>query len=302
MKKLYGVTAAMVTPFTAAGEVDHEALSALTKTLLAAGVNGLYPCGTTGEMVHLTGEERMRMAETVVKAADGNGTVFLHCGAMQIEETKALLRHASSIGADGAGVVTPMFLSADEREMEAYYTELSDCVPADFPIYLYNIPQCSGNDLTAACAARISRNCPNVTGIKYSYPDMLRTLEYLNVPGLGVLHGCDKLFSSLLMMGCAGTVSGVAGVFPEPFVKVWNAWNAQDILAMQHWQRICIAFCDLLRCGSNMSYFKEALRMRGLPVGGMRRPQQDLGKEQIAELEEKLRALCTESGVELRFG
>lgn len=297
MKKLYGVTAAMVTPFTEQGRVDRKSLALLTEMLVEKGVNCLYPCGTTGEMVHLTESERKEIAETVVEAAAGRAEVFIHCGALRREETEALLVHAQSIGADGAGIVTPMFLPADDREMKYYYKQLSALVPPDFPLYLYNIPQCAGNDLTAGTAAEIAGECENIIGIKYSYPDMLRTLEYLQIPSFSVLHGCDKMFAELLMMGCDGTVSGVAGVFPEPFAAVYEAFLNRDLEGMRRWQEICIGFCDLLRCGSNMSWFKEALRQRGLAVGGMRAPQRDLPEEETAGLKAQLALLCEKAGI-----
>lgn len=299
MKKLYGVTVAMITPFDEQGRVNVQALVHLTDMLLEKGVNCLYPCGTTGEMVHLSTEERKLVAETVVKTAAGRGTVFVHCGAMKQEDTEELLLHAVKIGADGAGVVTPMFLGVNREEMEAYYRRLSDIVPPDFPLYLYNIPQCAGNDLTAQSAACLSAACPNIAGIKYSYPDMIRTLEYLDISGFSVLHGCDKLFSSLLMMGCDGTVSGVAGVFPEPFVKVYEAWLERDLEKAAHWQKVCVRFCDMLKCGSNMSYFKEALKLRGVCAGGMRLPQRNLKEEVIQGLKDELTALCGEAGIRL---
>lgn len=301
MKKLYGVTAAMITPFTENGRVDTESLAVLTDKLVKKGVPCLYPCGTTGEMVHLTENERREIAETVVRAADGRARVFIHCGAMRQEETESLLAHAFAAGADGAGIVTPMFLGVDDREMMAYYKRLSSLVPADFPLYLYNIPQCSGNDLNASTVGRLAGECANIIGIKYSFPDMLRTLDYLHIPALSVLHGCDKMFAELLMMGCDGTVSGVAGVFPEPFLEVYNAFLDRDMDGMRKWQDICVCFCELLRCGSNMSWFKEALRLRGLPAGGMRAPQLDLPEEEKAVLIQKLEALCGIAGIPLEI-
>ena len=301
MKKLYGVTAAMVTPFTENGKVDTRNLAILTDKLVKKGIHCLYPCGTTGEMVHLTEDERKELAETVVRAADGRARVFIHCGAMRQEETEALLDHAFSIGADGAGIVTPMFLGADDKETAVYYKRLSSRVPSDFPIYFYNIPLCSGDDLKVTTAAEIARDCNNVIGIKYSFPDMLRTLEYLHIPSFSVLHGCDKMFAELLMMGCDGTVSGVAGVFPEPFTAVYDAFQGKDLDEMKKWQDICVDFCDLLRCGSNMSWFKEALRLRGLPVGGMRAPQLDLPEEETKILFHELKALCEKSGIPLEL-
>lgn len=301
MKNLYGVTVAMITPFTEKGEVDCDSLSLLTEKLVEKGVNCLYPCGTTGEMVHLTAGERKRIAETVIKTAAGRVRVFIHCGAVRQEETEDLLLHAVSAGADGAGIVTPMFLGVTDREMALYYKRMSDIVPENFPLYLYNIPQCSGNDLNGETAARIAKDCSNIIGIKYSFPDMLRTLEYLQIPSFSVLHGCDKMFAELLMMGCDGTVSGVAGVFPEPFAAVYDAYLRKDPGEMRRWQEICIGFCDLLHCGSNMSWFKEALKCRGLSAGGMRAPQRDLPREETAGLREALAALCEKAGIPLEM-
>lgn len=301
MKKLYGVTVAMVTPFGKDGGVDYGALSELTEKLIQKGVNCLYPCGTTGEMIHLSEAERERIAETVITTAAGRVNVFIHCGAIRQEETEALLHHAYRAGADGAGIVSPMFLGVTKDEMEAYYTELSSIVPKDFPVYLYNIPQCAANNIDPETAMRLAGQCDNIIGVKYSYPDFLETLEYLKIPNFSVLHGCDKMFAELLLMGCDGTVSGVAGVFPEPFVEVYAAWKRKDLEAMQKWQKICIRFCDLLRCGTNMSWFKQALALRGMPVGGMRRPQKDLCPGKTAETMRELSNLCSESGLELNL-
>lgn len=300
MKKLYGVTVAMTTPFKNNGEIDVAALEQLTEILLKKGVNCLYPCGTTGEMVHLSVEERMLVAETVIRTAKDKGTVFIHCGAVKQEETETLLKHAVEIGADGAGVVTPIFLGVNQNEIIQYYERLSALVPEDFPIYLYNIPQCAGNDILPESARKLHGECPNLRGIKYSYPDMMRTLEYLDIPEFSVLHGSDKLFSSLLVMGCDGTVSGVAGVFPEPFVEVYKAWLAQDLQKMKEWQKICVRFCDILKCGTNMSYFKEALTFRGVDMGGMRLPQRNISEEEKAELKKRLEEECRKSGITLK--
>ena len=87
MKKLYGVTAAMVTPFKESGEVDYDGVRQLTGMLIDKGVNCLYPCGTTGEMFRLSLEEREKIAETIIQTAAGRVTVFIHCGAMNEQDT-----------------------------------------------------------------------------------------------------------------------------------------------------------------------------------------------------------------------
>jgi 4-hydroxy-tetrahydrodipicolinate synthase len=299
MKHLYGVTTAMVTPFTKTGEVDLEKVVNLTEFLISKGVHCLYPLGTTGEMLRLSVKERKQVAETVVKQAANRVTVFIHVGAMNEEDTIELAKHASEIGADGIGVVTPMFFGANDNELETYFTKVAHSVPSDFPLYLYNIPQCSSNDLTAEVAQKVAETCKNVIGIKYSYPDYLRVNNYLNINdgNFSVLPGTDRLFLAALAMGCEGVVSGVSGVYPEPFVETYNAFKANDLEKARKMQKVAIQYCEALLNGSNMSYFKEALKLRGIDVGGMRSPQIDLTEEEVKELDDKLNSIRPKSSV-----
>jgi len=300
MKKLYGVTVAMVTPFTEDNQVDYDAITQLTKMLVNKGVNCVYPCGTTGEMMRLSVDERKKIAETVIKAVDGKITAYIHCGCMNQEDTITLVQHARDCGADGVGVVTPIFFGLNERELEEYYVTVANSVK-DFPVYLYNIPQCSANDLPVSVVKKIVERCPNVIGLKYSWADINRTIDYLNVNDgdFSILHGCDRALVSMLALGCTGTVSGIAGVFPETFVATYKAYCDGDLKKAQQIQKISVKFCDALKCGSNMSYFKEGLKMRGIAGGHMRKPQLDIVNEEIVILKEELEKICFEAGISL---
>ena len=294
MKKLYGVTTAMVTPFDESGKVMVGALREMTEFLLARGVHCLYPCGTTGEMFLMSSEERMRVAETVVRQTAGRATVYVHVGAMDPEETVRLARHACDCGADGIGVVTPIFFGTNPEAMFRYYVRVLQAIPRDFPAYLYNIPQCAANDLTCDVVRRILDACPNVVGIKYSLADMVRTYEYLEIDErFEVVQGADRLFLPALAMGCAGTVSGVSAVYPEPFVKVYESWRRGDIAAAQKWQRLANRFVEALGVGANMALFKCGLKRRGLETGHMHAPQIDLSDAEAVALCERLATLET---------
>ena len=142
MKKMKGVITAMTTPFDSQDRVDVKALEEQVEFLIEKGVNCLYPCGTTGEMLNMTPGERELVAETVLKAAAGRVTVYIHVGAMTLKETVRLACHAEKIGADGIGVVTPAFFGVKDKAMLRYYQQVSASVSSDFPIYLYAIPQC----------------------------------------------------------------------------------------------------------------------------------------------------------------
>ena len=286
MKKLFGVITAMTTPFDAQGAVDLNALEAQTQFLIEKGVNCLYPCGTTGEMYLCSAQEREKIAETVVRAAAGRVTVFIHVGAMTQEETIRLARHAESIGADGIGVVTPSYFTVDDRAMVEYYTTVCKSVSPDFPVYAYAIPQLAHNGLSCEALNAICAQCPNMVGIKFSLADMTQLLKYMRVNGgnFSVVFGTDHLFLSALVMGCDGTVSGCSGPFPEPFVEVYNKYLAGDIAGAREAQNRANDLVWLMKSGADMSIFKNILTMRGVPGGYMRRPLMDLSEEDVAAL------------------
>jgi dihydrodipicolinate synthase/N-acetylneuraminate lyase len=300
VKTLHGVTVAMVSPLDPSDRVDAGALRKLTGFLIQKQVDCLYPGGTTGEMFRLDLPERKRIAEIVVQEAGKRLPVFIHVGAMRLDETLELARHAQQIGADGIGAVTPSYFTANDREMEEYYVAVAQAVREDFPVYLYNIPQLAANDLTPAVIEKILRRCPNVIGLKYSFADMARTLDYLALsPGkFAVIHGADHLFLSLLMMGCAGTVSGVAGIYPEPFVATYRAFKEGDQSRAMAYQAIGVKVARVLKGGSNMAYYKEALRRRGIDAGHMRKPQLDLTDEERSNLAKALEEVEREFPVE----
>ena len=109
MKKLYGTVVPIVTPFEESGKVDLESLKNLTEYIIDSGLQGIYPCGTTGEMCLLSEEERKLVVETVVRQAAHRIPVFAQVGAMTEKETVNLARHAVKAGCDGIGVVTPIY-------------------------------------------------------------------------------------------------------------------------------------------------------------------------------------------------
>ena len=290
MKKLYGVVTAMVTPFDRNEHVMTESIRKHVDFLIERGIHCLYPLGTTGEMMLMDTEDRKRVAETVVDQCSQRIPVFIHVGAMRTKDTCELARHASEIGADGIGAVTPAFYSATSDSIYDYYAAVAKSVPEDFPVYLYNIPQCSSNDLLPEVADRLTHDFPNITGIKYSYADMCRTMEYQKVRdgSFSVLHGCDKLIHALTAMGCDGVVSGVSSVFPEIFVEVYEACRKGDWETARNRQKLANKACDILKGGASMGHFKEALKLRGIDAGYVRAPLHNLTEGEIREMKEQL--------------
>jgi len=302
MKKLSGITVAMTTPFTKDNQVDYAAMAKQTKFLVKKGVDCLYPCGTTGEMLRLSLEERKKIMDTVLEAAGGKVVVYFHCGAVNEEETIELCKYAEKIGADGIGVVTPQFFGLNHREMVEFYVRVANSVKKSFPVYLYNIPQCAANDITVAEAAEIAERCPNIVGLKYSWADIGRTMDYLGIRDgkFSVMHGNDRHLIAWAALGCDGTVSGISGVFPEPFVKVWKCIKEGKWDQARKYQRQAAEITDILHAGANMAYFKAALEYRGLDGGHMRAPQLDLLPADVKALQKDIDAFCKKYGYKVK--
>ena len=152
-KDFHGVIPALLSPFRVDGRVDTDAIIALVDFLIDKGVHGLYPCGTTGEGMLLNSTERKEVAEAVVDAANGRVPVMVHVGS-STTETVELAQHARSIGAD-AIEWWRLTLQVRCHWVIDPLPQGSEAVP-DLPLYIYNLPANSRNDISPALAKEIA--------------------------------------------------------------------------------------------------------------------------------------------------
>jgi 4-hydroxy-tetrahydrodipicolinate synthase len=277
-----GVIAALITPFDEQGRVNAQALERLVEFEIRAGVNGLSPCGTTGEVALLSFEERQRVAEIVVRAARGRVPVLVQTGAAGTEMTLALTRHAQTIGADAATVVTPWYFHLSDDALLQHYVCVAASVP-DFPIYLYNIPQLTGNDLKPALVHAIAERCPNVVGLKDSGGMLMQVIEAAQARGgkFNVTMGSDGLIVPALVSGIRANISGNANACPEVLVELHRAFARGDLAGAQTAQTCVNHIRRILKDGGDLSLFKAVLTYRGIPCGGVRAPLLNASPETI---------------------
>ena len=287
MQKLYGVVVPIVTPLTEDDQVDVRSIENLVDHCLDGGLQCMYPCGTTGEMMYLTLEERKLIAETVVRHTRKRVPVFVHVGAWSQADTIQLARHAVEIGADGIGVLTPAFFKLSDRGLVDFYKSVAGSVPADFPVYLYSIPQNAVNDISAPTAEAIAQACPNVVGIKYSYPDFTRMQQFMLVRSqtFSVLAGPDHMFAPFCSAGGEGVVSGNAMCIPEHYNKLWAAIRAKDQDLATRLQRRTNVLNSAMCAINNIAAYKVILKQEGvIATTKMRRPMENLTPEQEDDL------------------
>jgi len=294
--KLSGIVAAPVTPMSADGQslsTEAELRTYLT-FLLERGVCGMLLGGTTGEGMLLTTQERKTLAERGVGIVSHAVPVFIQIGSNSTAESIELARHAAAIGAEGIAVVAPSFYSYDVPALSAHFTLIARSVP-NLPVYLYNLPSFTHNEILPELILDLRRACPNILGIKHSDADLVRLQEYRRLAGADfcILSGNDAVEYAALALGADGCVSGKSSVFPEVTIALFRAFHANDLPAARAQQiKIDLLATVLdLGVGLDLPYFKAALRWRGLGVGGLRLPQRPLNPEEETVMRQGLERL-----------
>ena len=171
-----GVITALITPFRD-GKVDEAAFRALIERQIEGGVHGVVPVGTTGESATVSVEEHKRIVELCVETVAGRVRVIAGAGASATDKAIDLVRHAKTVGADGALVVTPYYNRPSQEGLYAHFAAINDAV--QMPVVLYNVPGRTGVDMADATTARLSQ-LPNIVGIKDATADMGRISRALS--------------------------------------------------------------------------------------------------------------------------
>lgn len=273
---IHGLVVAMLTPFTRRGALDPEAVRRHVDFLATAGVDGLFVCGTNGEAPLLAHRERLRLAEVAVAAAAGRVPVVIQAGTASTLETIVLSRHARRIGAAAVAVITPWYFRLDDAALVAHYVRVAAAIP-DLPVFLYDIPQNTGNALSTETILAIADRAPNVVGVKESAGDAARIAELVTAARgrLSVFVGNDALALAGLEAGARGSVSGNANVVPELFVSLFAAHRSGDRAAVQRADDRVQQARRILHDG-DIALFKAVLGRRGHPVGRVRPPLPDV--------------------------
>jgi dihydrodipicolinate synthase/N-acetylneuraminate lyase len=222
MPKLAGAIAAAVTPLRdGGGSLDEVSVEPLISFLAHGGMDGVLTCGTTGEGVLLTLEERRRLTELCIAARPDGFAVAVHAGAQTTRDTLALAAHALEAGADAVAVIAPPYFPLDEREL---FTHLSAAAGAcdPLPFYVYEFIGRSGYPVPVPVIERLRGEVPNLAGLKVSDTPFDAVKPYL-LDGLDVFIGFEPLVLDGLAAGAVGAVSGLASAWPEVVAELVHA-------------------------------------------------------------------------------
>ena len=291
MKKLKGIVCANITPMDKYGEVDYVSLKKLVNHMADTGIHAVYPCGTNGEGMLLSPAEHHAVTDAVVEANAGRMAAYIQCACPDWDGTMENVRYACQSGADGVGVMTPIFYKIDDEAMVEYYRQVS-LAAGDKPVYLYNIASHTNNDISVKAFAQIVDENPNVMGMKYSNKDIQRIQDYMRTPKTrkpDVLIGADSYILSALAAGCAGEVSGPACVFPKWYVGAYESFMAGDMKKALEYQNKVVAVTRTLKAVPSIPGIKAMLKLQGIIDNDIcRRPFRPLHKEEYKVLDAAL--------------
>jgi len=224
-----GVAPALVTPFTADDEIDEPAFRDLIERQIDGGVAGLVVLGTTGENPTITEDERRRLVDLSVEAADGRVPVVVGTGTNNTDESVRFSEAAIKAGADGLLVVGPYYNKPTQEGFVAHVETIAEA--ADAPIILYNVPGRTSFNIRAETTLRLAEEVPPVVGVKEASGDLEQIGDILahRPDGFGVYSGDDEMTLPLLAMGGDGVVSVLSNALPERTSRMVAAGLSGDL-------------------------------------------------------------------------
>lgn len=295
-QRIEGLIAAPFTPMDSDGGVNLEVIEKQAQFLHRNGCQGAFVCGTTGEGMSLTVQERTDIARRWVETAPDGFRVIVHVGHTSLEVSRRLAAHAQTIGAWGVGAMGPFFYKPQTVEdLAAFCAEIAAAAP-QLPFYYYHIPSMTGISFPMvtfleAAAPRI----PNLGGLKYTYEDMMDFELCRRFDGgrFDMLFGRDEILICALALGGRAAVGSTYNFAAPLYVRLMEAFGAGDLATARSLQDQSIDTVQTLLtapCGF-MAAAKSVMKMLGIDCGPTRPPLRPITDDQYESLQAGLKAI-----------
>ena len=284
MQKMFkGVFTAIITPFKSGGEVDEEAFRKLIDFQIENKVDGIVPCGTTGESPTLSHEEHNRVIELCVKHVNGRVPVIAGTGSNSTAEAISLTKHAKESGADGALLVNPYYNKPTQKGLYLHFKAIADAV--DIPCVVYNIKGRTGVNVETTTLVKLMNNCKNIVAVKEASGDLNQMKDVIaqRKEGFTVLSGDDGITMDLIEAGGDGVVSVASNIVPDKMVEMVHTALDGNIEKARELENNLKDLFDVEFVETNPIPIKTALAMQGKCEEVFRLPMCELEKEEHRE-------------------
>jgi 4-hydroxy-tetrahydrodipicolinate synthase len=262
-KRLRGSIAPIITPFNEDGSIDFETLENLINWQIESGSHAISVTGTTGEPSSLTVEERVQVMGKAAKVINGRVPFVPGTGSTNHAETLYLTKKAEELGVDAALVIVPYYNRPSQHALYKHFKTVADSV--NIPVIIYNIPGRTAVNMAVETMAKLSKDCPNIIGVKESNKDFEHVNRVLLNCGRDFLlySGIELLCYPMLAIGGAGYISATANIEPKKVADVYNAWVEGDIERAINLHYELMPLNDVLFKDTNPAPLKAALGMMG---------------------------------------
>ncbi|MCH8806050.1 MAG: 4-hydroxy-tetrahydrodipicolinate synthase [Planctomycetes bacterium] len=286
MNPFKGTFTAMITPFRD-GNLDFDALENLVERQIEARVDGLVPCGTTGESSTLNAGEHDRIIERVVRIAKKRVPVIAGTGSNCTAETVQRSRHAAKCGADGLLIVAPYYNKPTQEGLFRHFSAIAEAV--DVPIVIYNIPGRCGVEISIETICRLCDRHENIAAVKHATGSVCGAADLMQACDVGVLSGDDPLTLPLMVVGAVGVISVLSNLAPKSVKRLTQAALYDDYGEARDAHRAIYPIARaLLSLEINPIPIKTAMAIRGYCAEEFRLPMCAMSAENRAKLEELL--------------
>ena len=289
MAQLKGIVVPIITPMNEDETINEQELRSQVNRMIENGIHGIFPFGTNGEGYILDEKEKEQVLSIVIDEVKGRVPVYAGTGCISTRDTIRQSLMGKSLGADVLSIITPSFAAASQNELYEHYKTVAAAV--DMPIVLYNIPARTGNALTPATVARLSK-IDNIVGAKDSSGNFDNMLQYIEQTrdrkDFSILSGNDSLILWNLLAGGTGGIAGCANVYPKNMASIYDRFAAGDLDGARKAQDAIRSFRNCFKFGNPNTIVKTAVALLGYPVGKCRAPFNQVSAEGVEAIRKVL--------------
>lgn len=284
MSLFRGAGVALVTPFTEEKDVNYEELGRLIEYQIEGGSDAIIVCGTTGEPVTMTEEERLSVISYAVEKTAGRVPVIAGSGGNCTENVVSFSKKAQLFGADGLLVVTPYYNKATQNGLYEHYKVVAMAV--DIPIVLYNVPSRTGVNILPDTAARLGKEIEHIVALKEASGNMTQVAEVIQKAegALDIYSGNDDQIVPILSLGGIGVISVLANIVPRVTHDMVTEYLNGNVERAARLQIKYLELIQALFCEVNPIPVKKALELMGFSTKTLRMPLTEMEDKNIVRL------------------
>lgn len=287
-----GIIPALLTPFDSSGQIDQAMLRRLVRYEIDAGASGFFVCGSAGEGVYMSPEERKRVVSLVASESAGQAAIIAHVGAMSTQEAALLAREARDAGAHAVASMPPLVFKQPWPAIVEHIRAIAEA--SELPTYYYHIPVITNVDVTVDQIAELADSVRGLAGLKFTSPDLHLLWGVMERPQrkLDTLYGCDQQLLQGLLTGARGGIGSTYNYQMENVVALYRAHKRGDVAEALRLQGEVNRVIDvLMKHGANRGTEKAMMTLRGYPVGAPRRPTPPFPADRLNALRRDIEAL-----------